>query len=152
MTGIVTGKVGSVVLAVSSGQLVRAELIRKCLPAVSLEPYTTQFEEYLQRKRTTIDLPYRLNCSEFQETVFSAVRKIPYGMTFTYTEVAVMTGTPSAARAVGNALSKNPLHILIPCHRVVASSGIGGFCPGAGTEWKSFLIDLERGAIASEVR
>ncbi len=147
MTGVVTAEPGSAVLTVMSGKLVRVELIKKDLPAAPLEPYTTQFEQYFQGQRTTIDLQYSIDGTEFQKLVFSIVQRIPYGATLTYSEIAEKTGSRNAARAVGNVLGKNPLHIIIPCHRVVASDGIGGFCPAAGTGWKSYLINLEKRVI-----
>jgi len=144
MTGIVIAEPGSAMITVASDQLVRVELISKHLPPASLEPYTTQFDEYLRGQRRVFDLPYSFEATRFQRRVFSIVQSIPYGLTMTYSEVARTLGNVSAARAVGNTLSRNPLHIIVPCHRVTASSGIGGFCPTAGTGWKAFLIDLEK--------
>lgn len=144
MTGIVTAEPGSIMITVVSDRLVRVELIGKLLPPVSLEPYTTQFDEYLRGKRRAFDFPYSFEATRFQRKVFSIVQSIPYGSTMTYSEVARTLGNVSAARAVGNALGRNPLHVIIPCHRVTATSGIGGFCPTAGTGWKAFLIDLEK--------
>jgi methylated-DNA-[protein]-cysteine S-methyltransferase len=74
---------------------------------------------------------YEVDLSEltqFQREVLEEVRKIPYGETVTYRELACRVGRERAARAVGSAVAKNPYPIIIPCHRVVSSSGIGGFC------------------------
>lgn len=84
--------------------------------------------------------------TDFQRLVLQEVRKIPYGETITYKELAVRIGKDSASRAVGGAVAKNPYPIIIPCHRVVSSSGIGGFCGekcGAKTELKRKMIEME---------
>ncbi len=78
----------------------------------------------------------------FQKKVWQAISEIPYGETRTYGEIAEMTGSPGASRAVGSACGKNGIVLLVPCHRVVSTSGIGGF--SAGVEKKLFLLDLEQ--------
>ena len=80
-------------------------------------------------------------CTGFQRRVLGVVREIPYGRTLTYGQVASRVGNPGAAQAIGNALKKNPIPILIPCHRVTASDGLGGFSGGA--ELKRHLLKLE---------
>jgi len=78
----------------------------------------------------------------FYRRALDALRRVPYGTTITYAELADMAGSPGAARAVGNAMARNPVPIVIPCHRVVAAGGrIGGF--SAGLEWKRKLLRLE---------
>ncbi len=78
----------------------------------------------------------------FQQTVWEVTRHIPYGQTRSYGEVAAAAGRPGASRAVGQALGRNPVAIIVPCHRVIASGGrIGGF--GGGLELKSRLLELE---------
>jgi len=74
--------------------------------------------------------------------VYRSACAIPYGETKTYKDVAFMAGAPKGARAVGQALKKNPLVILIPCHRVVAVNGLGGF--NAGINMKRYLLNLEQ--------
>lgn len=101
-----------------------------------------QLEEYIQGWRKQFHLPLRLNGSEFEKKVYRAVMKIPYGETRTYGDIAEALGNPQASRAVGNALGKNPLLIVVPCHRVVASDGLGGF--GGGLFLKKALLDHER--------
>ena len=73
------------------------------------------------------------------------MRKVPYGQTITYGELARRIGRPTAARAVAQAVGRNPLLILQPCHRIVAANGIGGF--SCGVEAKKILLDLEAGMI-----
>lgn len=79
--------------------------------------------------------------TEFQQAVWNAMRKIPRGQTRTYGEIAAAIGRPKAVRAVGTACGANPLPVLIPCHRVVAANGLGGF--GSGLPWKKLLLRME---------
>jgi methylated-DNA-[protein]-cysteine S-methyltransferase len=93
-----------------------------------------------------VDFPDKLDLGEvtrFQQNVWQAVRTIPYGETRSYGWVADKLGLPKAARGVGRALARNPLPIVIPCHRVIGSNGsLGGF--GGGLEIKELLLRLER--------
>lgn len=77
----------------------------------------------------------------FQQAVWNEVKKIPRGRTRTYGEIAAAIGRPKAVRAVGSACGANPLPVFIPCHRVVAKSGLGGF--GSGLPWKKLLLKEE---------
>jgi methylated-DNA-[protein]-cysteine S-methyltransferase len=79
--------------------------------------------------------------NDFQRKVITVVMNIPRGRTMTYGQVAALAGHPGAARAVGNIMAKNPFVILVPCHRVVAKQGLGGF--GLGLEAKEMLLDFE---------
>ncbi|MCX6673067.1 MAG: MGMT family protein [Methanothrix sp.] len=81
-------------------------------------------------------------CSEFQKQIYVLVQAIPPGRTMTYGQVAERAGRPGAARAVGRAMACNPFAILVPCHRVVAKNGLGGYL--WGTEMKEKLLRLER--------
>lgn len=80
--------------------------------------------------------------TDFQKRVFSVVREIPRGRTMTYGDVALLSGMPGAARAVGRAMASNPFAIIVPCHRVVSRGGLGGFA--WGLELKEKLLALER--------
>ena len=104
----------------------------------------TRFKEYFARQRA--DFPDKLDlqdATDFQRKVWEATKQIPYGQTRSYAWVARHTGKPGAARAVGQALGKNPLAIVIPCHRVIASDGkLGGF--GGGMAMKKRLLALEK--------
>jgi O-6-methylguanine DNA methyltransferase len=103
----------------------------------------TQIQEYLEGKRVQFDLPLDLRGTAFQVAVWAALREIEYGETRTYGEVAVAIGRPSAVRAVGAANGANPVAIVVPCHRVVASGGkLGGYA--GGLELKAHLLALER--------
>ena len=103
----------------------------------------TEIEEYFNHKRIDFDIPIKLRGTKFQKEVYEYVRKISYGNRVSYSEVAKGIGSFSRARAVGNALNKNPILILIPCHRVIKKSGeVGGF--KIGLDNKNFLLNLER--------
>ena len=93
------------------------------------------------------DVETRLDSySPFQQRVLTAVRRIPYGQTYMYSELASRIRAPRAARAVGNALAANRFPIIIPCHRVVAAHGrLGGFSAPQGTSLKKRLLELEAG-------
>ncbi|MCG3108072.1 Methylated-DNA--protein-cysteine methyltransferase [Metallosphaera sp. J1] len=99
-----------------------------------------RFDNYFQGKRTEFDdIPIRLNSNSFRMRVYKQVRKIRWGEVATYKEVADAVGT--SPRAVGVALSKNPILLLIPCHRVVAETGLGGY--SRGVDLKRRLLELE---------
>ena len=104
-----------------------------------------QLEAYFAGKRTTFSLPLRPAGTAFQLAVWQALTEIPYGETRSYGEIAAAVGNPKAARAVGMANNRNPISILIPCHRVIGSTGaLVGY--GGGLEKKLFLLELEKGA------
>ncbi|ATW27229.1 methylated-DNA--[protein]-cysteine S-methyltransferase [Candidatus Formimonas warabiya] len=102
-------------------------------------------EEYFQGKRRELDFPLDLSgLPPFQRKVLEATGKIPYGETRSYQWVAQQAGSPRACRAVGGALGKNPVPILIPCHRVVGSDGsLCGFSGPGGLDQKKRLLELE---------
>lgn len=102
-----------------------------------------QLNGYFSGKRRTFDLPLSYDGSEFRVSVLDALREIPYGEIRTYAEVAEAVGSPRAYRAVGTACAENPLPIIIPCHRVVPSSGGVGSYTG-GSAMKRRLLDFER--------
>jgi len=97
------------------------------------------------------DIPICLDgLSPFTKLVLTACRKIPPGQTLTYSQLAKLTGTPHAARAVGAALAKNPVPLIIPCHRVIRSDGTpGGFTAPGGTILKRKLLNLEKHLLGS---
>jgi methylated-DNA-[protein]-cysteine S-methyltransferase len=102
-----------------------------------------QLDAYFTGKLTEFDLPYFATGTVFQLMVWEELLKIPYGETITYGELASRIGRPKAARAVGGALHNNPVAILLPCHRVIGSTGkLTGFA--GGTDVKQSLLDLER--------
>ncbi len=101
-----------------------------------------QLLEYFDGKRKDFDLPYKLNGTDFQKKVWSALCDIPYGQTRSYKEIAVAVGNPKASRAVGMANNKNPITVIVPCHRVIGSSGkLVGYA--GGLTMKEFLLGME---------
>lgn len=103
----------------------------------------SQIQEYLEGKRKNFEnINLKLTGTDFQLKVLNEIKKIPYGKISTYKEVAILIGNEKACRAVGNALNKNPIPIIIPCHRIVGSSGdLTGFA--YGVDLKKKLIELE---------
>jgi methylated-DNA-[protein]-cysteine S-methyltransferase len=102
-----------------------------------------QLRDYLAGRRRDFDLPVHLAVTPFQSKVLHEVKKIPYGETRSYGELARRIGNPRAARAVGGAMHANPLPLVIPCHRVIGADGsLVGF--GGGLEVKASLLEMER--------
>jgi len=101
-----------------------------------------QLEEYFAGERRAFDLPLAPQGTDFQRTVWRELTRIPYGQTVSYGELARRVGNPQASRAVGLANGKNPLPIIVPCHRVIGANGsLTGF--GGGVEIKRKLLTLE---------
>lgn len=130
-------------------------LLRRLAPDCSVvrggdlnERLETEVTEYCHGRRREFTLPLDVRVTPFYRQVLGAVARIPYGATRTYAEIAAAVGKPTAVRAVGGANARNPLPLLIPCHRVVATNGLGGY--GGGLELKRRLLTLE-GAQASDV-
>ena len=102
-----------------------------------------QLEEYFDGERFDFDIPLHLPGTAFQQRVWEGLRGIPYGETISYGELAQRLGQPNASRAVGLANGKNPVSIIVPCHRVIGASGrLTGY--GGGLDRKQLLLDLER--------
>lgn len=103
----------------------------------------SQLREYFAGSRKTFDFPCELRGTSFQLAVWEALRRIPYGQTRTYGQIAAAIGRPKASRAVGMACHRNPLWIVVPCHRVVGSSGaLTGYA--GGLSMKRMLLDMEQ--------
>lgn len=108
-----------------------------------------QLEEYFDGERRDFDLPLAPQGSAFQQKVWRRMAKIPYGKLMTYGELAHAVG--SAARAVGGACGRNPIAIIIPCHRVIGGSGaLTGYSGAGGLDTKQFLLELE-GALTPQI-
>lgn len=104
-----------------------------------------QLTAYFAGELTSFDLPVRLEGTEFQRSVWEQLVRIPYGQTWSYGELAAKLGKPNASRAVGLANGKNPVGIIVPCHRVIGSSGsMTGY--GGGIDRKVRLLAFESGA------
>lgn len=105
---------------------------------------TRQLDEYFAGGRTCFEIPLRMEGGDFQRRVWAELEQIPYGETASYGEVARRVGAPTASRAVGAANGRNPIAIVVPCHRVIGADGsLTGF--GGGLECKQRLLDLEAG-------
>ena len=132
--GVTDGAVSLIRIAAEKSESVFTELSDEAF---------IQISEYLSGKRRKFDLPLKITGTDFQKKVYSALLNIPYGKTASYGEIAARTGNPKAARAVGGACNKNPLLLVVPCHRVVGASGsLTGFA--AGIETKKKLLALEK--------
>jgi methylated-DNA-[protein]-cysteine S-methyltransferase len=106
-----------------------------------------QLGQYFRGERTAFDLPIRLGGTAYQQRVWQQLRRIPFGQTRTYGQIAHAIGNRSASRAVGLANSKNPLSIIVPCHRVIGASGsLTGFAGGLHTKAKLLALEGARGA------
>jgi len=108
-----------------------------------LQRAAAQLREYFDGKRTEFDLPISCVGTEFQMSVWQALQEIPYGKTCSYKDIAEKIGNPKACRAVGLANNRNPISIIVPCHRVVGHSGkLVGY--GGGLLIKEYLLELEQ--------
>ncbi|NMA75495.1 MAG: methylated-DNA--[protein]-cysteine S-methyltransferase [Bacteroidales bacterium] len=110
-----------------------------------LEEAAHQLKQYFAGRRKIFELPLAPEGTTFQLKVWRALRTIPYGQTRSYGQIARVTGNEKAARAVGAANNKNPISIIIPCHRVIGADGkLVGY--GGGLERKAYLLELEKRA------
>ena len=101
-----------------------------------------QFSEYLKGERKEFDIPFRMKGTKFQKQVWTALCEIPYGETRSYKQSAEAIGNPKAVRAVGMANNRNPLLVVVPCHRVIGANGqLVGYA--GGLDKKEFLLRLE---------
>jgi methylated-DNA-[protein]-cysteine S-methyltransferase len=114
------------------------------------EPFAhvrSQLSEYFAGGRVEFDVPLAMAGTPFQRRVWGALQRIPYGETTTYGELARRVGQPSASRAVGLANGRNPIAVIVPCHRVIGSDGsLTGY--GGGLERKRLLLELEASRLA----
>ena len=139
--------VGLLVLSSRDGALCRIRAAREdelrhdaCDPV--LDEAVCQLEQYFAGERKSFDLPLCMDGSLFDRAVWQLLLQIPFGETRTYGRIAALLGKPKAPRAVGGACSRNPLLIVVPCHRVIAGTGkLTGFA--AGVPMKRALLELE---------
>lgn len=112
------------------------------LPEILLQA-SAQLMEYFEEKRKTFDLNLNPDGTEFQKKVWGLLQTIPFGKTYTYAQMANKLGDPKVIRAAASANGKNPIAIIIPCHRVIGSDGsLTGYA--GGLENKKFLLELEK--------
>ena len=145
MTHCFNSPIGAVRLTEEDGSITRIELIdaTDATTATPLQRETArQILAFLRGERQQLEFPIRMVGTPFQQRVWHALRQIPYGATRTYGEIAVEIGNPRASRAVGMACNKNPLLLIVPCHRVIGANGkLTGFA--YGTDAKQRLLELE---------
>lgn len=128
--------------AVTAINFVKAKSITKAPPTAVLKKAARELEEYFAGKRRRFTFKMSPSGTDFQKKVWKALEQIPYGETRTYGEIARAIGKPKAARAVGMANNRNPLSIVVPCHRVIGSTGdLVGY--GGGLSLKTKLLKLE---------
>ncbi len=144
--------VGRLGIAVTDRGLARLEFVRGDFPphdgdtwiesAANTAQCRRQLEEYFAGERRQFDFPLDLHGTEFEQRCWRALLEIPYGETRSYAEIARAIGNPKACRAVGLANGKNPIAIVVPCHRVVGTNGsLTGY--GGGLDIKRKLLELE---------
>lgn len=112
-----------------------------------LRQTANQLDEYFQGSRRAFNVPISPQGTDFEQTVWKALQTIPQGETRSYGDIARQIGRPSACRAVGHANNRNPISIIIPCHRVIGANGkLTGYA--GGLTIKQYLLELEQGAVA----
>lgn len=122
---------------------------QKASPSTLSKQAVKELGEYFEGKRKTFSLPLNMQGTEFQKQVWKALQDIPYGQTCSYKDIAVKIGKPNASRAVGQANNKNPLSILVPCHRVIGALGnLVGY--GGGLNRKEWLLEMEKGILEKD--
>lgn len=128
------------IIAIEINQEIRENIMQKETPL--LKETGKQLLEYLEGKRKNFTVPLNPKGTKFMKEVWTALQEIPYGETRTYGQIAQRIGKPKAARAVGMANHRNPIPIIIPCHRVIGSNGkLVGYA--LGMKMKKFLLTLE---------
>lgn len=128
------------IIAIEINQEIRENIMQKETPL--LKETGKQLLEYLEGKRKNFTVPLNPKGTKFMKEVWTALQEIPYGETRTYGQIAQRIGKPKAARAVGMANHRNPIPIIIPCHRVIGSNGkLVGYA--LGMKMKKFLLMLE---------
>lgn len=149
---IIVTALGTMTAAVSGGAVVSLRTGAAQVSAYEppedkalLDALENQIAEYATGRRKAFDLPVQFAGTAFQSAVWNALTTIPYGETRTYGQIAAQIGRPSAVRAVGAACGKNPILLLVPCHRVIGADGsLTGFA--AGLSLKQLLLNLEHEA------
>ena len=113
---------------------------------VHLKDCIRQLDEYFKGKRMTFDLPLIISGTDFQKKVWNELKKIPFGKTASYKDIALKAGNIKAVRAIGNANNKNKIAVIIPCHRVIGSDGkLSGYA--GGVKRKKWLLEHERNSL-----
>lgn len=123
----------------------------RCRETALIRETARQLEAYFNGSRTTFDIPLRPEGTPFQQKIWGLLQKIPYGQTITYKQLATLAGNSKACRAAGMANNRNPVMIVIPCHRVIGSDGsLTGYAGGLPV--KQQLLQLEQMYCSSRLR
>ena len=145
---IIDSQIGEIAVFAENEKIIRLDLKTKekadsAITEKVLLKAEKQLSEYFSGERKTFDLEFEFSGTDFQKAVWNELLKIPFGKTKTYGEIAKAIRNPKASRAVGSACGKNPIAIIVPCHRVLGANGkIGGFA--FGTETKEWLLGHEK--------
>ena len=142
--------IGKILIAEEDGSITLVGFLASEPPPEASDPQTPllqetvkQLREYFDGKRRRFDLPLKLRGTPFQLAVWDALCRIPYGETRSYSEIAAAVGSARACRAVGMANNRNPISIIVPCHRVIGKDrSLTGY--GGGLDRKEFLLSLEQ--------
>lgn len=114
-----------------------------------IAPAVHQLTEYLEGHRQSFDLPLDLHGTEFQKDAWHALANVPYGHTWSYAQQATSIGRPTATRAIGAANGRNPVAVILPCHRIIGANGaLTGFGGGIGV--KQWLLEHERRVLSGQ--
>ena len=140
--------IGILEIICENNKLVSLKLVDCCeksnVETDFIKDLKNQLDEYFSGKRTTFNININPKGTDFQKLVWKELQNIPYGKTKSYSEIAAAAGNKNAQRAVGNACNKNPIMIIIPCHRVVSkNNNIGGYAYGSKIKQK--LLNVENG-------
>lgn len=146
MNSIIKTPIGNIEITEDNGKIISIKKTEKNIISTDnkiLLQAEKELEEYFDGKRKKFTLPLDLRGTDFQLRVWNVLREIPYGETRSYKEVALAAGNEKASRAVGMANNKNPILIVVPCHRVIGSNGaMTGFA--CGLDVKKKLLELEK--------
>lgn len=146
MNSIIKTPIGNIEITEDNGKIISIKKTEKNIISTDnkiLLQAEKELEEYFDGKRNKFTLPLDLRGTDFQLRVWNVLREIPYGETRSYKEVALAAGNEKASRAVGLANNKNPILIVVPCHRVIGSNGaMTGFA--CGLDVKKKLLELEK--------
>ena len=140
--------IGTLEIISENNKLVSLKLVDCCeksnIETDFIKDLKNQLDEYFSGNRTTFNIKINPAGTDFQQLVWKELQKIPYGKTKSYSEIAAVAGNKNAQRAVGNAFNKNPIMIIIPCHRVVSkNNNLGGYAYGSKIKQK--LLNVENG-------
>ena len=146
---VIDSPIGKIAVFAENEKIIRIELKTKeradsVITEKILLKAEEQLLEYFSGKRTDFELEFEFSGTDFQKSVWRELLKIPFGKTKTYGEIAKAIGKPKAGRAVGSSCNKNPLPLIVPCHRVIGANGkLTGFA--CGTKTKEWLLNHEAG-------